>query len=630
MDEKEFNDASELYNNPSVSEVNKIYLCFSSRAKKICISKEGESTYLYINKNYYEEHKEEIDKLIINIIREYKKEEICIGSGKLINDEVIKEICNNEIIKIVSLAKYGFFDKYSLSKKHFEMFKNSNKELIKTQYIDKELEETFDPIIDFNNEKFLFSYYKYQDLQKEKINFFSPIPQDKLYYLKYLGDKTVITISTNCNIKEIIETLKKYKKNTQVKIEVLDKNILNQALIDLGYFDSNSEKYDNITIIPKSIKKDNISIKKYLEYERLLYSIVEPAMNMSPFEKYIYAYDIVKRFKKYNKPKKDNKNIDNLPSEVYINIKSSSRDLYQILDNDYIVCVGFANFLGDLLTKLGIDNIGLPVFVDVSSTKATKQIDISKDEWKKLTPEEKHRLITKQQSYIPKDDFSGHRRLMVHIKDEKYGIDGIYYSDPTWDNFIDRNIYAHAIMTENDVSTSVSTNKLDDKYLLFSATSIDEFNAMLNTIMDTHSRKRRKEYVETKKKGRKITPNIINRDAIFDFHYVFNNFLKEFSKLFHKESDKIKEKYSCLNETNYGIKNIYKMGDEIKEVIYEIAVTIVSKNNKTIDNDMLKNAISEIYKDAYEDGLRKEELDKIVEDTEQARTVEFGSSKRTI
>ena len=630
MDEKEFNDASELYNNPSVSEVNKIYLCFSSRAKKICISKEGESTYLYINKNYYEEHKEEIDKLIINIIREYKKEEICIGSGKLINDEVIKEICNNEIIKIVSLAKYGFFDKYSLSKKHFEMFKNSNKELIKTQYIDKELEETFDPIIDFNNEKFLFSYYKYQDLQKEKINFFSPIPQDKLYYLKYLGDKTVITISTNCNIKEIIETLKKYKKNTQVKIEVLDKNILNQALIDLGYFDSNSEKYDNITIIPKSIKKDNISIKKYLEYERLLYSIVEPAMNMSPFEKYIYAYDIVKRFKKYNTPKKDNKNIDNLPSEVYINIKSSSRDLYQILDNDYIVCVGFANFLGDLLTKLGIDNIDLPVFVDVSSTKATKQIDISKDEWKNLTPEEKHKLITKQQSYIPKDDFSGHRRLMVHIKDEKYGIDGIYYSDPTWDNFIERNIYAHAIMTENDVSTSVSTNKLDDKYLLFSATSIDEFNAMLNTIMDTHSRKRRKEYEETKKKGRKITPNIINRDAIFDFHYVFNNFLKEFSKLFPKESNKIKEKYSCLNETNYGIKNIYKMGDEIKEVIYEIAVTIVSKNNKTIDNDMLKNAISEIYKDAYEDGLRKEELDKIVEDTEQARTVEFGPSKRTI
>ena len=400
--------------------------------------------------------------------------------------------------------------------------------------------------------------------------------------------------------------------------------------MDLGYFDSNSEKYDNITIIPKSIKKDNISIKKYLEYERLLYSIVEPAMNMSPFEKYIYAYDIVKRFKKYNTPKKDNKNIDNLPGEVYINIKSSSRDLYQILDNDYIVCVGFANFLGDLLTKLGIDNIDLPVFVDVSSTKATKQIDISKDEWKNLTPEEKHKLITKQQSYIPKDDFSGHRRLMVHIKDEKYGIDGIYYSDPTWDNFIDRNIYAHAIMTENDVSTSVSTNKLDDKYLLFSATSIDEFNAMLNTIMDTHSRKRRKEYEETKKKGRKITPNIINRDAIFDFHYVFNNFLEKFSKLFPKESNKIKEKYSCLNETNYGIKNIYKMGDEIKEVIYEIAVTIVSKNNKTIDNDMLKNAISEIYKDAYEDGLRKEELDKIVEDTEQARAVEFGPSKRTI
>ena len=302
MDKKELNDISELYNNPLVENIKKIYLCFSSTTQKICITYENDNTYLHINKDYYQQHKEEIDSFIIYFIRKYKNKEINFGSGKLINDKMIEEICNNEAIKIVSLAKYGFFDKYSLSKKHYEMLKKANKELIKTLYIDKELEETFDPIIEFNKEKFLYSYYKYEDFQNNHVTFYSSIPEDKLYILKYLGENTDVIISTRCNIKEIIETLKKYNKNNKVIIEVKDKTILNQAIIDLGYLDSDSEKYDNIIIKLDGIKKVDISIHKYLEYEKILYSIVEPAMNMSPFEKYIYAYDIVKQFKKLYAP----------------------------------------------------------------------------------------------------------------------------------------------------------------------------------------------------------------------------------------------------------------------------------------------------------------------------------------
>ena len=48
------------------------------------------------------------------------------------------------------------------------------------------------------------------------------------------------------------------------------------------------------------------------------------------------------------------------------------------------------------------------------------------------------------------------------------------------------------------------------------------------------------------------------------------------------------------------------------------------------ENEILKSAISEVYKDVYEGGLRKEEIDKMIEDTEKIRTVEFGPSKRTI
>ena len=110
MDKKELNDISELYNNPLVENIKKIYLCFSSTTQKICITYENDNTYLHINKDYYQQHKEEIDSFIIYFIRKYKNKEINFGSGKLINDKMIEEICNNEAIKIVSLAKYGFFD----------------------------------------------------------------------------------------------------------------------------------------------------------------------------------------------------------------------------------------------------------------------------------------------------------------------------------------------------------------------------------------------------------------------------------------------------------------------------------------------------------------------------------------
>ena len=623
-DIKLFNDINEIKNAKELENVSKIYLSYSN-VKALGISNEGGTIYLYINKNYYKEHKKEVDDFLVSFIHSYQKDEISIGSGNIINDEFVKALCENDKIKIISLAKYGFFDKYSLSKKHYEMFKAAKKESIKTQYVDKELEEEFDPMIEYNQEKFLYSYFKYKDLKENSITFVGPIPEDKLYILKYLGENTVINLSTACNIKEIIETLQKYNKKNQIKIIVIDKMKLNQSFADLGYFDSNSEIYENIIIPTNSVKNVDLPIKKYLEYEKLLYSIIEPAKNMSPFEKYIYAYDIVKHFKKYNTPKKDNKNAENLSSEEYTNIKSSSRDLYQILYNEYIVCVGFANFLGDLLNKMGIDNIMIPIDVDLTPAKARKQLNIPNEKWNEMSSKERYKLVAEQETYIPKTDFGKHARLLVHISDEKYGIDGIYYSDPTWDNSLDKNIYTHAFMTENDVSSSLILNGINTNYLLFSSSSIEEFNAMLNKIMDIKSSIRREEY--NKKKGRKVSSKKINDDAASDLYIVLNNFLDEFAKLFKVEYANIKERYPILEEQKYKIKDIYKLSDELKNLLYEVASIISTKNNKQISENQLRDAIRIVYKDVYENGIREEEIDKMMKDTEDKRIAEFGPKK---
>ena len=118
-DIKLFNDINEIKNAKELENVSKIYLSYSN-VKALGISNEGGTIYLYINKNYYKEHKKEVDDFLVSFIHSYQKDEISIGSGNIINDEFVKALCENDKIKIISLAKYGFFDKYSLSKKHYE------------------------------------------------------------------------------------------------------------------------------------------------------------------------------------------------------------------------------------------------------------------------------------------------------------------------------------------------------------------------------------------------------------------------------------------------------------------------------------------------------------------------------
>ena len=184
--------------------------------------------------------------------------------------------------------------------------------------------------------------------------------------------------------------------------------VINVKLDDFMAYDSyflnlNTEIPINI------ISQKNVSILSLNEMKELnfkLDSMVAEIKNssLSPYEKYIAAYNIVKSFKKY-RFYLDNEGIDRLVSD-------QSRNPYLILTNQYIVCAGYSSLLHLLLKKL----------------------DIPSHEWT-LDVSDKSNAIVSGTSTVG----DAHARLYVSIVDDKYGINGYYMCDPTFDN-VDKNI----------------------------------------------------------------------------------------------------------------------------------------------------------------------------------------------
>lgn len=131
----------------------------------------------------------------------------------------------------------------------------------------------------------------------------------------------------------------------------------------------------------------NTELIAFSEYKRTVEAINLIVQNIekfhySPFEKIMYVYDIVRK-KVYTK---EGSNED----------VRTSRDLSSVILGDKIVCLGYARLFRTILEKLGINS---------------KEIFL-----------------------INKNGESGHVRNEIYVKDEKYGIDGVYYFDPTWDS----------------------------------------------------------------------------------------------------------------------------------------------------------------------------------------------------
>lgn len=106
------------------------------------------------------------------------------------------------------------------------------------------------------------------------------------------------------------------------------------------------------------------------------------SLGFSPLEELMYVYDLV-RDRIYKEEDKD---------EDF----TVSRDLSKVLLGVKIVCCGFSVLMNSILTELGF----------------------------------------KSKCYFIRSSHSnerGHERIVVIVDDDKYGIHGVYYFDPTWD-----------------------------------------------------------------------------------------------------------------------------------------------------------------------------------------------------
>ncbi len=130
--------------------------------------------------------------------------------------------------------------------------------------------------------------------------------------------------------------------------------------------------------------------------------------SLSPLEKFAAAYLIVTKFAPY----KHENNTDTA---------DTSRAVYEFINKDgdiKIVCAGYANLLLELLHRMGFTGI---TYWSVAGENKDNTMD-------------------------------DHARIMIHLVDPKYGIDGIYMSDPTWDSdTLNNTRFRHMLMSHDEL-----------------------------------------------------------------------------------------------------------------------------------------------------------------------------------
>lgn len=168
------------------------------------------------------------------------------------------------------------------------------------------------------------------------------------------------------NVPAIIEGVNISLEDYQKILDGYDFNRLKGREIAIHYQDYGSN-IDINTLYDTSCQINYITkrIKKY---------------NLSPLERVMLVYDIVKNNYYHKEDQRENYLI--------------SRTLDNVLNSGYIVCVGYVAIINAMLKNLDINVISM-----ICETKRDR-----------------------------------HCRSMIYLKDAKYNIDGVYVLDPTWDS----------------------------------------------------------------------------------------------------------------------------------------------------------------------------------------------------
>ena len=463
--------------------------------------------------------------------------------------------------------------------------------------------------------KHLISYYTKKDLENIKhLDLYIPLKDIEIDNLKYVNKNAVISLmfdrsnkqDESTYLKQIAYILKKianHNHNYNFKIYINNREILRTSKLL-----NNIPKNANL-IIYNDLYDYNLDT--YLKEETKLEKMVSPIRDsdMSPLEKYLAVYDIVKKFKDY----KENKDKPDI-----------ARNLRYILDdnNAYIVCVGFSALLSELLNRVGISNAKISPSIDTSYDKGYTQ------EAKNL-------------------NLSGHARNLIHLDDNKYHIHGYYLADSTWDNYLETDIYLNALMTFDRKKEAKRLERLGNVDLTFDFHNLDEFKAKIkhlitrevnstlyNISYETYSMKKIKDIKEKyhnkianstdkkKKQELKIQMNneiteIENYAYIQAYKMVYNIIMNILKDVDQKQYSYLFDKYQ-KQFTDYNI-TLEELENTMNNMLFEYAKYILplSNNNIPIKDIIKAAAIGKRKIEYYSDNEIKEWLPKTLKDNKE-------------
>lgn len=372
--------------------------------------------------------------------------------------------------------------------------------------------------------KYAILYYTYESLKEYKkiiidetitardISNLLLVPDDTIIEWKFSGDSIIKSEDYN-SIEKALDYLEKNGKKNTVRIHVPKRVPFSQTNLYL-------KSYQNPRVIVHNGESD-YTLYSYVENDLYLSYLVNDIKNsnLTPYEKYMQVYNLVKNFKPY----RDN------PDDL-----DAPRSLKYIVDNKYIVCAGFANLLIALLEKVGINAYYYSVEI-------------------KETGQEK--------------DYSRHARVIVNLTDKKYGIDGYYIADPTWDNSLKNNFLTHSTITFEESTQENETFKDNLELELFNINSIYE-------------------YIERVKK-------ILSKDEYNSIEFRYKDFVQKILDIFKELNPSY---YKLLQNKHQDLMNDMKSFnpkfDEniYKAFIFEIGSHILTKTNKIVDRQKVVQA----------------------------------------
>lgn len=200
-----------------------------------------------------------------------------------------------------------------------------------------------------------------------------------IYYYKNRNEKNILSLENFDNISSVKKAIDEFESKG-LPLDEIEIILENKDYDDINTIKEIEEKH-NIILKYISTNETKVTIDEFITMRATLdyYTNLIKEANLSPLEQTIYAYDLIK----------------SLEYEESEN-RSDSRKIHSIIRDGKIVCVGYSVFLSQLLSELGIECI------PISAKGDTRKIE--------------------------------HQRNIVKLVDPKYGIDGSFALDATWDS----------------------------------------------------------------------------------------------------------------------------------------------------------------------------------------------------